>query len=29
MEKDINLRKDAVRGNCLSTVKKTNGAVIK
>lgn len=27
MEKDINLRKDAVRGNCLSTVKKTNGAV--
>lgn len=27
MEKDINLRKDAVRGSCLSTVKKTNGAV--
>lgn len=27
MEKDINLKKDAVRGNCLSTVNKTNGAV--
>lgn len=27
MEKDINLRRDEVRGNCLSTVKKTNGAV--
>lgn len=27
MEKDVNLKKDEVRGNCLSTVKKTNGAV--